>query len=441
MTRKRLDGFYFLLLGWLTFLLLGSTLQSMPGTMGDFRIYYYSARCLLRGGDPYKATDALRIWHEEGGDRPTETTAGHAMISRFNNLPTTFSLTAPIALLPYRGAIFVWTALSFLSLGVAGYLVWDLAAIYAPRLAGVLVGFVLANSELVVTNGNVAGICAGLCVIAVWCLIKSRFVALGILCLALSLAWKPQVAIFVWLFFWLSGGVPRKRAMYTLLVVMALGLPIVVWLTHVDSSWLQQLHANMSAFSGRGDMNDPGPTAVETNGATMIINLQTALAYFDDDPNVYNSIAYLISGAISLAWLLVARRKGQSLGVSQIGLATAAALTLLPVYHRQCDAKILLLTIPACAILWSEGGRLSRIALGITALALFVTADIPWAIDVGLLKGWHGQRSGLTGELLIASQMVPVPLILLVESVFYLRIYAKRTRTGTESGTPSIPAY
>ena len=61
--------------------------------------------------------------------------------------------------------------------------------------------------------------------VAVWCFIRERFVPAGILCLAVSLAVKPQDAGLVWLYFLLVGGVYPKRALQTLVAMLALGLP------------------------------------------------------------------------------------------------------------------------------------------------------------------------------------------------------------------------
>jgi hypothetical protein len=101
---------------------------------------------------------------------------------------------------------------------------------------------------------------------------------------------------------------------------------------------------------------------------------------------------------------------------------------MLPVYHRQVDARLLLLTVPACAMLWAEGGRIGRLALAVTTAGLVLTGDIPWAIFFGVASKLHLPATALTGTILMAVQMFPVPLILLAVGVFYLWIYARSGR-------------
>ena len=51
---------------------------------------------------------------------------------------------------------------------------------------------------------------------------------------------------------------------------------------------------------------------------------------------------------------------------------------MLPVYHRCYDARLLLLTIPACVILWKHGGKIAWSALLLTLAAIVLTGDIFW---------------------------------------------------------------
>jgi hypothetical protein len=53
-----------------------------------------------------------------------------------------------------------------------------------------------------------------------------------------------------------------------------------------------------------------------------------------------------------------------------------APISLLVSYHRNYDAKILLLTIPACGQLWSEGGVLGRVAAGVSGITFLLDGDL-----------------------------------------------------------------
>ena len=141
-------------------------------------------------------------------------------------------------MLPWESARMLWMFLSLGSLIFAAFLMWNLGANYTPEISGLLIGFMLANSELVLVVGNMAGIAIGLCVVAVWCFLRGRFVPAGILCLAISLAVKPHDAGFVWLYFLLAGGIYRRRALQTLLVTAVLGLATILWVTPIAPHWM-----------------------------------------------------------------------------------------------------------------------------------------------------------------------------------------------------------
>lgn len=426
MTRAQLDGLYLLLLGSAVFLLLGAALESVsPSATVDFRMTYYSARSLLQHGDPYKESEVLRISQAEGGNRPWDT-ANPRHVMQYIYLPTAFSFTIPFAMLPWGPAHILWLTLTVGSLILASSLMWNLGEDYAPILSGALIGFLLANSELLVVTGNVAGIAIALCVVALWCFFRNRFVLAGILCLGMSLACKPHDTGLVWLYFLLAGGTYRKRALQTLLATVAFSLPAVLWVWHVAPHWMQEWQSNVSALSARGAMSDPGLSSAGAHGLGMLVNLQEVIAVFWNNPRIYNPASYLVCAPLLLVWAFVTLRSRPSPRNVWLALAAIAALSMLPVYHRQQDTKLLLLTVPACAMLWAEGGLTGRLALLVNCAGFVLTGDLPWAILLGLINNLHLPSTRLTGQLLTAVQVFPAPLILLVMGVFYLWVYVRR---------------
>jgi hypothetical protein len=426
MTRARLDGLYFLLLGSLVFLLLGVILENAsPVPMVDFRVLYYPAHCLIQHGDPYNEKDVQRISLEEGGAPPWDTEKVRQVVTQYLYPPTSFSITIPFAMLPWGIAHLLWMTFSIGSLIFASFLIWDLGANYAPILSGALIGFLLANSELLVITGNAAGIAISLCVVAVWCFLRERFSLAGVLCLAISLAIKPHDTGVVWLFFLLAGGVYRKRALQSLFATVALSLPAVLWVWHVAPNWVQELHSNIAAFSVHGGMNDPGLASTGAHGLGMLVSLQSIFGFFWDDQRIYNSASYLIFALLLIVWAFVTLRSRPSPRRTWLALAAIAALTMLPVYHRAQDTKLLLLTVPACAMLWAEGGRIGRLALLVTSAGFVLTGDLPWVVILSLIDRVHLPATRLSGWIVMAVQVFPVPLILLAVGVFYLWVYAR----------------
>jgi hypothetical protein len=152
----------------------------------------------------------------------------------------------------------------------------------------------------------------------------------------------------------------------------------------------------------------------------MIVDLQSAVSVFKDDPRVYNPISFFVCGALLLLWSIRSFRARYSHSRALLALAAVVPLTILVTYHRPYDAKILLLSIPACAMLLSVGGWAGRIALLVTTAAIVLTADIPLAILVVLAGKLHVGPVGFAGKMLTTLLLRPAPIAMLVMACFYL---------------------
>jgi hypothetical protein len=178
--------------------------------------------------------------------------------------------------------------------------------------------------------------------------------------------------------------------------------------------------------SAHGGYSDPGPTAVNGRRPGTIIDLQSAIAIFRDDPRIYNSVSYLVCGALLLVWAVRTLKVRFSRTHALLALAAVVPLTLLVTYHRPYDAKLLLLAVPACAILWAGGGLIRWLALLVTSAAIVFTADIPLTIFWILTKNLHISTAGLSGQIVRVVVMRPTQLALLAMGIFYLWIYLRR---------------
>jgi hypothetical protein len=433
MKKARMDGLYLMVLGSAIFVLLGLALENAaPVTTVDFRLVYYSARCLLEHRDPYQELELERTYQREGGLSSHDTNTIRRTETQYIYLPTSFALTLPFAILPFGPAHIFWLLLTAVSTLLGAFMMWDVGAKYAPILSGALIGLTIANCELFLAVAGPGGIAIALCVIAVWCFVRSRMAPLGVLCLAISLMLKPHDAGMVWLYFLLAGGIGRKRALQTVLVVVCLSLPIVLWLSHVAPNWVQELSANLAANAAPGGLSDPGSASKAGHGIAMIISLQTVFSFFRDDPHFYNLGSYLVSGGLLLVWMIKTLRWRSPLSQTWIALAPVTALSMLPVYHRLDDAKLLFLAIPACAMLWEESGATAWVALTLTSAGILLTSSIPWAIFLGLLKYARLSETGWTHQLLIAAQVFPAPIILLSLGAFYLWVYVRRASGSSD---------
>ncbi len=328
-------------------------------------------------------------------------------------------------MLPWGTAQILWMALTAGSVIFAAFLIWNLGARYAPVLSGALVGFCVANYETIMITGNPAGIAVSFCVIAVWCFLEERHVLVGALCLAASLAIKPHDAGLVWLFFLLSRGSYRRHALKTLLITAVLSVPTVLWVTHLAPNWIAELNSNLTAFSVHGGINDPGPDSVGAHGILMVTNLQAVFSYFKDDPHFYDPMSLLLCGPLLLMWIVITMRVRPTRETSQLALAAITPLLLLPIYHRSYDAKLLLLTVPASTLLWSENCRVGRLAVFLTSVGIVLTGDLTWAAFFNLAFALQLTSGGLLIQVLTIVQVFTVPITLLLVSAFYLWVYAR----------------
>jgi hypothetical protein len=396
--------------------------------MIDFAEIYYGAQCALHHHDPYDANTVLQDFRAEGGKFPVDypaATISPIVVTIDVNLPTTLLLVAPIATLSWGPAKAFWILLTVGLLVLAGCSMWSLGGEVAPALSGCLVGITLANCEQLLTVGNVAGIAVSLCVIATWCFLKERYIVSAICLFAISLALKPHDSGFIWLYFLLAGGVMRKRALQTLAVAGILGLMAVAWIAPSSPHWLQELHRNHIIVSQTGGTSDPSLSGVTSGRVGSIIDLQAALSAFLKDPHSYNLGSYLIVGSLIVAWAFVVLRRRRRLTPvrARLAIAAIAVLSLLPVYHRPYDAKLLMLTIPACAILWAEGGAMRWLSFAFTLAGILLTSDIPMGVLVSCAKALSISTSMPAGTAGIVS-LAP-PLVLLAMGCFYLWAYTR----------------
>jgi hypothetical protein len=420
MTKARLDSLTMLILGSFFFVAIGVVMElTNPLGMTDFQELYYGSRTVAQHHDPYQPDDVAAVYRAQEGSLPDDSGVSHTkrlIVFVCSNLPTTLLLVAPLAALPWKVAAVLWMSLIAAAFIFACFQIWGLGVESAPLLYGGLIALLLINSGLLLCAGNPAGLVVSLSVIAVCCFLRNRFVLLGVLCLAIALAMKPHDAGPVWLYFLLAGGVHRRRALQVLAWTAVLAVVAFFWLSHVAPHWPQEYHANLHAAMSSGGRDNPGPTTQGGRGIGQVISLQAILSLIWDSPWFYNLTTWLLCGPLILVWCIRTLRVGFSPRMAWLALAAISALAMVPFYHRTYDARLLLLAVPACAIIWNERGASGRSALGLTLTAIVLTGDLFWVV---LFQITH--YSGAS----VVFGMIPAPLILLAAGVFYLWIYLK----------------
>jgi len=168
-----------------------------------------------------------------------------------------------------------------------------------------------------------------------------------------------------------------------------------------------------------GGRDNPGPTTQCGRGIGQIISLQAILSLLWDNATFYNLAAWLVCGPLLILWCVRTLRSRFSPETAWLALAAIVPLAMLPVYHRTYDARLLLLAVPACAMLWRERGWRGQWALGFTLAAIILSGDIFWIAFFQISR--YSPPSLTFG-------MFPAPLALLALAIFYLYEYGREPR-------------
>lgn len=412
----------------------------------DFGIVYFGSRCVIGHKDPYDPKKVLREFEADGGEFPTENPRIAEQVRNVITViiypPTAFFLLAPLAALSYPTAEIVWLSLMGTLLAAAAFLIWDLGS-DSPAISGSMAIFMLLNCVLLLWMENPAGIVVPFCVIAVWCFLKQRLAIAGVVMLAVALVIKPHDAGFIWLYFLLAGGRGRKRALQTLAVAGVLGVCSLVWIAPSSPHWFQEWSSHFSPERVQETGRVPGPTGAAYHSFVPDVCLQDAISTFKNDPHVYNAVSYVIAGGLILLWGIGVVRKRRTPEGELLALAAISALTLLPIYHESNDAKLLMMMIPASAMLWRRKGPERWFAMVLTWAAILATSDallLPVAISTQKLAV---SASSLAGRMTLLA-LHPAPLVLLAAGCFYLWAYvryiprADRKRSTAVEATATI---
>jgi hypothetical protein len=430
-----MDGLYLILLGTAAFLAFGAVLMNSNRVpLLDFRTAYYSGECMLQHCDPYSEGDIQALYGQRTEHWPVEK-RNRAIVNRNIYLPPAFTFTVPLALLPFDLAQALWFLLIVCSFILASFLIWNLAADHAPVLAAALLCFCLANSGSLIYFGNPAGFVVPLCAIAAWCFVREKFVLAGIACFVFSLCFKPHDGGLVWFFFFLAGGMYRKRALQTLAAVAVLSLPATLWVAQISPHWMREISTNMQSYSAQGGINDPSAG----HGTEVLTNLQTITSFFWSAPHAYNLAAYLLCAPLLLVWGYITLRARPSPANAWLALAAISCFSMLPVYHRQYDAKLIILTIPAFALLWASGGATAWMALLVNGLGFLLNGDLPWVMFLSVVNKMHPAAAGPYSRALTALWDFPVPLSLLAMGMFYLWVYWQRAISAAHQQNTAKP--
>ncbi|MGB6689729.1 MAG: glycosyltransferase family 87 protein [Terracidiphilus sp.] len=365
----------FFALGWLN----GSR------TRNDFIPVYDGARCLLHGCNPYGAGVLLYP-------------------------PSTILALSPMALFHYSAAWFIWFFLNGALFVAAVVVVLSLCPRRHKWLATALGAVILAGSSLLLKEAQPATFAISLVVIGAYFFLRGRALLLGAVLLMLSLAVKPQIGglVVLYLFF---RGVHRRYAAVAMVgaVTFLLCGGLILRMQPQSANWVSDLGSNLSRAVAPGATDDPRPA---NELAIAAVNLQTITSVFFKDEKAYNDAAYAVFAVLFIAWSVAVLRMNPNMDNHLLSLGALSVLTLMPVYHRSYDSRLLILAIPAALIVFEKRRILGAFLCVLLALS---SVSIQHFVQV------HLQRNGLFQTV---QRSKPLLILLVRESDIILLVLA-----------------
>jgi len=315
----------------------------------DFVPVYAGARCMLHGLNPYGT-------------------------GRLVYPPSTLFVLSPLALFPYRVAWVIWFLLNGGLVVAAVVLVLSLSPKRHRWLTTAMGAVLLAGSSQLLIYAQPSAFAIALAAIGVYCFLRSRALLAGALLLMLSLAVKPQIGALIALYFLLKGVHRRYAALAMVGAITLLACGGLILRMHPQSAdWVAELRANVSRSVAPGGSADPRPA---NEMASAILNLQSISSVFFKDERAFNAAAYACWGFLFFAWAIPVLRMKPTLEHHLLSIGALSVLTLLPIYHRGYDSRLLILSIPAALIVFEK--RRSAGAFVCVLVALTIVSISHW---------------------------------------------------------------
>jgi len=335
--------------------------------------------------------------------------------------PSTFLALAPLALLQFPVARWAWFLLTGLLLVISAGLILSVCPPQYRWLSTTLVAFILLTAGILLVLGQPGVFAISLIIMGCCLFLRGRLLPLAALLLLLSLAVKPQIGGFIVLYL-VVRGIHWRYAAVALAGAGALLLCGSLMLDHQQKSadWRTTLRSNLTSTLSPGGSADPRPQNFQSIGD---VNLQTLSSIFVTDARKYNALAYagfLLLMAIGVVAMVRAPRDPDA---HFLALAVLSILTLMPVYHRFYDTRLLLLSIPAVIIIFKKRRLLGFLLVLLTVLA---TVSVQYRIQMFLVQ--HGKWQSIIANkflliLLLRQQNLELLLLycLYLVAIFSLR--------------------
>jgi hypothetical protein len=369
---------HFLVLGVsaLVFLVVGG--QRAFRFSHDLVPVYTGAGCLLQGCDPYSISQLEEQFFQRGG-RGVDLPSWEIDMPVYP--PSTFLVLSPLLLLRYPAARFFWFVLNGGLFILSAVLVLSGCPRSNRWLATSLVSVILATSGILLVVGQPATFAISLIIIGSYFFLRIRFLPLCAFLFMLSIAVKPQLGGII-VFYFLGQKTYRRYAAFAVAGALALLLSAGLTLRmHPHSAnWTSSLRANLTSTLSPGGSADPRPANQEAIGD---MNLQSVTSIFFAEAGTFNYVAYLIFLVLLAVLIIVVPWSRASAETHVLALAALSILTLMPVYHRFYDTRLLLLTVPAVLLIFEKRRVLGAAMAVLTILSVI---SVQYRLQIYLIQ-------------------------------------------------------
>jgi glycosyl transferase family 87 len=347
-------------------LLLASTEFVVRGPVRYFRTgyswsditqVYVPSRAWLEGLDPYSPDNFIALYHDATNGRVDRI----GFRSHSPQPLTALVVFSPIAALPWWWAHLLWSVLTGLVIvpaifSLASFL--GVGGIYRKLgLAALTLALAPLHSGIAAGNVSIPAIAVG--GVAFWAATHQKDNLAGIL-IALSSCLKPQIGVLFILYYLL------RRQWKIALVGIGLSTAVLIVgtgrLEFSGALWWEDFLANARAMQHHRLMNFDDPSPIRFT----MINLQVLLYAIISSSLVANAGAVLIGVVLCGKWAYYGLRSVAARSELLL-VSTFLVIGILPIYHRNYDATILI--FPLCwalspqAELYGRGRWLAGLAM------------------------------------------------------------------------------
>ncbi len=308
-------------------------------------------------------------------------------------------MVMPFSFFSFPIASMLWFAVGGLLFCYAVYSTLTLAGWTPPAVA--LGCLLLLTSPLLLMLGQSATIAIATLTIATALLLQEKRLWLAVAFLTISVALKPHLVGLILVYFLLQKRY-RVRALQTVAIVAVLAVVSSLWLTvHPSSSnWFMELRTTMARSTGPGGNGDP--SLANQDGASMV-NLQVDTTLTTENRKMADMMAWGAVAILLAGWLFGVSQARPTLENDLLAVACICCISLLPIYHRMYDTRLLLLAIPASVLMLKDAPLAGGLATCLTGLIflsthrLYIESSHKIAMKIGPLSRPTAALGGNSG--------------------------------------------